>query len=52
MADSLVDKCLNIMGCDPNCATREDEAVLMREVIDLILGKATNAVRGVRYDRS
>jgi hypothetical protein len=30
---SLVDECLDIMGCTPECSTRDDERVLMEIVI-------------------
>lgn len=33
---SLLDECLDIMGCDQDCITRPDEAVLMNRVLSLV----------------
>jgi hypothetical protein len=41
----LVEECLDLMGCEPNCSTRLSEAVLMEDVINHILAKATEAVQ-------
>jgi hypothetical protein len=40
----LVEECLDLMGCEPNCSTRLSEAVLMEDVINHILAKAAEAV--------